>query len=178
MRERSDDKSVDTLGATESKKRVFGTELTNTTIKRNRVALPMDGISDEATRKQLLTEVKCENLENDIHCPKQEPGLTSSKKSYHFGPFAPPSLAQAEASEADGMKWVHDWESLASTYRPQYHNQGMLIFTSSNTLMIQLIIIKKMLNTKRQAPMCSTRDMLVNIKVVSTFNVIYQGYLD
>ncbi|XP_009775269.1 E2F transcription factor-like E2FE isoform X1 [Nicotiana sylvestris] len=125
MRERSNDKSVDTLGANESKKRVFGTELTNTTIKRNRVALPMDGISDEATRKQLLTEVKCENLENDIHCPKQEPGLTSSKKSYHFGPFAPPSLAQAEASEADGMKWVHDWESLASTYRPQYHNQAL-----------------------------------------------------
>ncbi|OIT27372.1 PREDICTED: E2F transcription factor-like E2FE [Nicotiana attenuata] len=125
MRERSDDKSVDTLGATESKKRVFGTELTNTTIKRSRGALPMDGISDEATRKQLLIEVKCENLENEIHCPKQEPGLTASKKSYHFGPFAPPSLAQAEASDADRMKRVHDWESLASTYRPQYHNQAL-----------------------------------------------------
>ncbi|TMW90360.1 hypothetical protein EJD97_015835 [Solanum chilense] len=122
---RSEYKSVDAFCAIESKKRVFGTELTNTTIKRNRVALPTDGISDEATRKQLLTEVKCENLENDFHIPKQEPGLTASKKSYHFGPFAPPTVPQAEVSEADRMKRVHDWESLASSYRPQYHNQAL-----------------------------------------------------
>ncbi|XP_060204817.1 E2F transcription factor-like E2FE isoform X2 [Lycium barbarum] len=125
LRERSEDKSVDGLCANESKKRVFGTELTNTTIKRSRVALTMDGISDEATRKQLLTEVKCENLENDIHVPKQEPGLTASKKSYHFGPFAPPTVSQSEVSETDRMKRVHDWESLASSYRPQYHNQAL-----------------------------------------------------
>ncbi|KAK4350430.1 hypothetical protein RND71_029743 [Anisodus tanguticus] len=125
LRERSEDKSVDALCANESKKRVFGTELTNTTIKRSRVALTMDGISDEATRKQLLTEVKCENLENDVHIPKQEPGLTASKKSYHFGPFAPPTVSQAEVSETDRMKRVHDWESLASSYRPQYHNQAL-----------------------------------------------------
>ncbi|KAJ8536381.1 hypothetical protein K7X08_034782 [Anisodus acutangulus] len=122
LRERSEDKSVDALCANESKKRVFGTELTNTTIKRSRVALTMDGISDEATRKRLLTEVKCENLENDIHIPKQEPGC---KKSYHFGPFAPPTVSQAEVSETDRMKRVHDWESLASSYRPQYHNQAL-----------------------------------------------------
>ncbi|XP_006345002.1 E2F transcription factor-like E2FE isoform X2 [Solanum tuberosum] len=125
LRGRSEYKSVDAFCAIESKKRVFGTELTNTTIKRNRVALPMDGISDETTRKQLLTEVKCENMENDFHIPKQEPGLTASKKSYQFGPFAPPTIPQAEVSEADRMKRVHDWESLASSYRPQYHNQAL-----------------------------------------------------
>ncbi|XP_055826711.1 E2F transcription factor-like E2FE [Solanum dulcamara] len=125
QRERSEDKSVDALCANESKKRVFGTELTNTTIKRSRVTLPMDGISDELTRKQLLTEVKCEHLENDFHIPKQEPGLTTSKKSYHFGPFAPPTVPQVEVSETDRMKRVHDWESLASSYRPQYHNQAL-----------------------------------------------------
>ncbi|XP_059303828.1 E2F transcription factor-like E2FE isoform X1 [Lycium ferocissimum] len=125
LRERSEDKSVDGLCANESKKRVFGTELTNTTIKRSRVALTMDGISDEATRKQLLTEVKCENLDNDIQVPKQEPSLTASKKSYHFGPFAPPTVSQSEVSETDRLKRVHDWESLASTYRPQYHNQAL-----------------------------------------------------
>ncbi|KAM3380987.1 E2F transcription factor-like E2FE [Capsicum galapagoense] len=125
LRERSEDKSVDALCANESKKRVFGSDLTNSTIKRSRVGLPMDGISDEATRIQLLTEVKCENPENDFHIPKQEPGLTTSKKSYHFGPFAPPTIPPAEVSQSDRMKRVHDWESLASNYHPQYHNQAL-----------------------------------------------------
>ncbi|KAF3654339.1 E2F transcription factor-like E2FE [Capsicum annuum] len=134
LRERSEDKSVDALCANESKKRVFGSDLTNSTIKRSRVGLPMDGISDEATRIQLLTEVKCENPENDFHIPKQEPGLTSSKKSYHFGPFAPPTIPPAEVSQSDRMKRVHDWESLASNYHPQYHNQGILSFIFSTIL--------------------------------------------
>lgn len=86
----------------------------------------MDGNLYELARKQLLTEVKCENLETDFHILKQEPDLTASKKSYHFGPFAPPTVSQAGVSETDKMKRVHDWESLASSYRPQYHNQGMM----------------------------------------------------
>lgn len=125
LRERSEDTSVDALCANESKKRVFGTDLTNATIKRSRVALPMDGNLYELARKQLLTEVKCENLETDFHILKQEPDLTASKKSYHFGPFAPPTVSQAGVSETDKMKRVHDWESLASSYRPQYHNQAL-----------------------------------------------------
>ncbi|XWS52398.1 hypothetical protein CRYUN_Cryun11dG0067100 [Craigia yunnanensis] len=66
----------------ESKKRVFGTDVTNISFKRN--------------------------------------------KSYQFGPFAPVNLTKFGNSE-NNVKRIHDWESLASTYRPQYYNQDTFL---------------------------------------------------
>lgn len=49
-----------------------------------------------------------------------------SLKSYQFGPFAPVTVARVGNTENNNPKRVHDWESLASTYRPQYQNQGII----------------------------------------------------
>ncbi|XWS27092.1 hypothetical protein CRYUN_Cryun26dG0086700 [Craigia yunnanensis] len=57
------------------------------------------------------------NLRNSSEDSKQ------SSKSYQFGPFAPVNLTKFGNSE-NNVKRVHDWESLATTYCPQYHNQG------------------------------------------------------
>ncbi|KAL0342782.1 UNVERIFIED_CONTAM: E2F transcription factor-like E2FE [Sesamum calycinum] len=48
----------------------------------------------------------------------------SAVKSYQFGPFAPANVPKSGASQDERGKQVVDWESLASAYRPQYHNQG------------------------------------------------------
>lgn len=48
----------------------------------------------------------------------------SSSKDFVFGPFSPATVPKAAVSGNKNVKRVQDWENLASTYRPQYRNQG------------------------------------------------------
>uniref|UniRef100_A0A5B6ZH65 Putative E2F transcription factor-like E2FE isoform X2 n=1 Tax=Davidia involucrata TaxID=16924 RepID=A0A5B6ZH65_DAVIN len=108
--------SASALVLNESKKRTFGTEITNTNSKRSKVVSPVDGNTNQVMKMQ----VKGEILENEVDKSNLEQDSRQSLKNYQFGPFAP----KAGASE-NKVKQVHDWESLASTYRPQYHNQAL-----------------------------------------------------
>ncbi|CAA2997792.1 E2F transcription factor-like E2FE [Olea europaea subsp. europaea] len=95
----------------ESKKRVFGTDLTNSTLKRCK--------EDGNAKLQLQKQVRHQSLENEVDT------LKTSAKSFQFGPFAPVNEPKVEAPGNGKPKRVIDWENLASTYRPRYHNQGI-----------------------------------------------------
>lgn len=69
--------------------------------------------------------VKQENLENNCY-NKSEVGqhLSHGTKGYVFGPFAPESVNKSGVLAQNGARRAQDWESLAPTDRPHYHNQG------------------------------------------------------
>ncbi|XP_020548638.1 E2F transcription factor-like E2FE isoform X1 [Sesamum indicum] len=109
---KSDNVPADSLVLSESKKRMFGTDLTNTSGKRFKVGED----ATQVLKPHNSMRVKHET-ENEVERTR------SAVKSYQFGPFAPANVAKVGASQDERGKQVVDWESLASAYRPQYHNQ-------------------------------------------------------
>ncbi|KAK6148444.1 hypothetical protein DH2020_019356 [Rehmannia glutinosa] len=109
-----DNGTANSMVLSESKKRMFGTDLTNTTAKRFKV----DEDAHHVLKPHNPTRVKHETESED---EKTRSGV----KSYHYGPFAPANVPKVGSSHDDKGKTVVDWESLASTYRPQYHNQAL-----------------------------------------------------
>ena len=120
LRGKSEKGSADALVLHGSKKRVFGTDVTNNRFKRNKVGSSNDQNLNQCTKMQ--KQIKVENLVTAADRNSSEDSKQGSK-SYQFGPFAPVNLTKIGNSE-NNVKRVHDWESLASTYRPQYHNPG------------------------------------------------------
>ncbi|KAL0355986.1 UNVERIFIED_CONTAM: E2F transcription factor-like E2FE [Sesamum radiatum] len=102
------------LVLSESKKRMFGTDLTNTSGKRFKVGED----PAQVLKPHNPMRVKHET-ENEVERTR------SAVKSYQFGPFAPANVPKVGASQDERGKQVVDWESLASAYRPQYHNQAL-----------------------------------------------------
>ncbi|XP_011071778.1 E2F transcription factor-like E2FE isoform X2 [Sesamum indicum] len=111
---KSDNVPADSLVLSESKKRMFGTDLTNTSGKRFKVGED----ATQVLKPHNSMRVKHET-ENEVERTR------SAVKSYQFGPFAPANVAKVGASQDERGKQVVDWESLASAYRPQYHNQAL-----------------------------------------------------
>ncbi|XP_021733698.1 E2F transcription factor-like E2FE isoform X1 [Chenopodium quinoa] len=104
--------------STETKKRAFGTDVTNISFKRSKV-----DFSANEEGKQLKLQVKTEKVENEFHTNPAE--QNARPRSYQYGPFAPVTVAKAGVADQKDTKRVHDLESLASVYRPQYHNQAL-----------------------------------------------------
>lgn len=103
-----DNSTADSLIPSDSKKRIFGTDLTNaTTTKR----LRMDEDRFKVLKAHNQVQVKHEN--------ENEDETITAGKSYQFGPFAPANVPKV----GEGKEAV-DWDSLSASYRPQYHNQG------------------------------------------------------
>ncbi|KAI3454563.1 hypothetical protein Pfo_011226 [Paulownia fortunei] len=109
-----DIRTADSVGLSESKKRMFGTDLTNTTTKRFKV----DEDAHHVLKPHNPMRVKHETENEDER-------TRMAAKSYQFGPFAPANVPKVGVSHDEKGKQVVDWESLASTYRPQYHNQAL-----------------------------------------------------
>ncbi|KAG9147791.1 hypothetical protein Leryth_003411 [Lithospermum erythrorhizon] len=108
----------------ESKKRVFGADLTNSSTKRYKVNPAPAEKTNLLTKTKLQPSVKCENSEvGEMHQGNSEPGSTPNVRNYQFGPFAP-EIQNAGGAE-EHKPSVQDWESLASAYRPQYQNQAL-----------------------------------------------------
>ncbi|PIA40316.1 hypothetical protein AQUCO_02500187v1 [Aquilegia coerulea] len=108
----------------ESRKRVFGTDLTNTSYKRNKIV----STSDENVHKKMKVHMKCEDLtdvENVNWVPQKHHPSKQNPKGVVFGPFRPVDLPKVGENEKKNVKKVQDWETLASSYRPQYHNQAL-----------------------------------------------------
>lgn len=104
-------------------KRMFGSDITNISSKRNKVDLFMDDQNSKMQKEKEDENISCgaqpekSNLENDA---KQ------SSKSYQFGPFAPAEcVPKVGTSENSSVKQVHDWEGLPQVHRPHYQNQGI-----------------------------------------------------
>ncbi|KAA8542614.1 hypothetical protein F0562_023766 [Nyssa sinensis] len=120
-----ENRSASVLVLNESKKRTFGTEITNTSLKRRKVVSSVDGNMNQVMKPQLHVQVKHEILVNEVDRSNLEQDSRQSSKNYQFGPFAPVIVPKVGASENGKVKQVHDWESLDCTYRPQYHNQAL-----------------------------------------------------
>ncbi|PWA73747.1 DP-E2F-like 1 [Artemisia annua] len=90
----------------DSKKRAFGTDLTNICFKRSKL--------DSANDMTAHQDVKPLHLQGDRCNSDQGSGLT-----------APVSILKYCDGESNKLKKTQDWESLAAAYRPQYQNQAL-----------------------------------------------------
>ncbi|XP_039113824.1 E2F transcription factor-like E2FF [Dioscorea cayenensis subsp. rotundata] len=98
------------------KKRTFGSEITNLDFKRSRSVSYVDKKPDNLQMRK--EDLKACNLA----AQKQ----LQTSKGYVFGPFQPGGVTREGGNESDmGRSKVQDWESLASSFRPQYHNQAL-----------------------------------------------------
>ncbi|XP_021669663.2 LOW QUALITY PROTEIN: E2F transcription factor-like E2FE [Hevea brasiliensis] len=103
----------------ESRKRTFGADVTNICFKRNKVDSSPDG--DRNDNLKLQNQIK---VENEVTIADRSALCQDFSNSYQFGPFAPATVAKVGGSDNKATQ-THDWDSFASTYRPQYHNQAL-----------------------------------------------------
>ncbi|KAI3813180.1 hypothetical protein L1987_17898 [Smallanthus sonchifolius] len=113
-----------TLDTNNSKRRDFGTDITNhSDLKRNR----MDSLSGWSSKD--VTVAMHRNLDNvkieyDENITTQVQPACNSKE-FVFGPFSPAIVQKVGVSGNKKLKQALDWENLADTYRPQYRNTAL-----------------------------------------------------
>ncbi|OWM71594.1 E2F transcription factor-like E2FF [Punica granatum] len=108
----------------ESRKRMFGLDLTNYESKRSKVDSSISWKSNGMVKypvavKQEDSENSCDNKSEVEQQPSHE------VRGYVFGPFAPEPVSQSAATERNSARRTQDWETLASAHRPQYQNQAL-----------------------------------------------------
>ncbi|XP_018488873.1 E2F transcription factor-like E2FF [Raphanus sativus] len=94
----------------ESKKRVFGTEITNLSTKRNKTDCSSNYVLQTGYKK---------------HDEETKP---AAKSCYMFGPFSPTAASKKKKNNNVGTIYngrLQDLEALSSTYKPQYSNQDV-----------------------------------------------------
>ncbi|KAL0651957.1 hypothetical protein Bca4012_094648 [Brassica carinata] len=97
----------------ESKKRVFGTDLTNVSVKRSRT-------HESATERRI--KMKQQAIADSSY--NQSSDDAHESRGYEFGPFAPAAGGTYPAARLeDNSKRAFDVENLVSEYRPSYQNQ-------------------------------------------------------
>ncbi|KAL2321888.1 hypothetical protein Fmac_026267 [Flemingia macrophylla] len=106
----------------ESRKRTFGSDITNISFERNKVELYINEDLNRNPKKPRM-ENNRDLSQADENNLKQ--GTKQASKSYQFGPFAPACVPKVGASENGNVKQVHDWDSLASAHNPQYQNEAL-----------------------------------------------------
>lgn len=116
LRGKAESGSTHNLALNESRKRSFGADVTNISFKRNKVDSSIGG------------QIKHARSAHEVDVSVLEEDSKDTSKSYQFGPFAPVTVARVGDSGNSNPRRFHDWESLASTYRPQYQNQGTILF--------------------------------------------------
>ncbi|TYI08847.1 hypothetical protein ES332_A09G030500v1 [Gossypium tomentosum] len=108
--------STTALELNESKKRTFGTEITNQNLKRTKA-------NSSAHRRLSQKEntgmhIKLDSVEHDH---KMQQHSKQCSKGFAFGPFTPAAISSGNRN----VRPIRDWESLASIYKPQYLNQAL-----------------------------------------------------
>lgn len=106
------------------KKREFGADITNQDfLKRSKI---MSLVDDKPIKVQMKHEdPSAQRHFNQLQeCQQQQ--QQPSSKGYVFGPFRP----SLQDTEKKGLSSTQDVEAFASSYRPQYHNQGNLFYTT------------------------------------------------
>ncbi|KAL2961443.1 hypothetical protein AAZX31_17G090900 [Glycine max] len=115
------DETLHKSNLNDSRKRAFGSDITNISFERNKVELFTSGDLNPNPKKPRMENGSGlgEADENNL---KQ--GIKQASKSYEFGPFAPACVPKVGASQNNNMKQVHDWGSLATAHSPQYQNEA------------------------------------------------------
>ncbi|XVF14173.1 hypothetical protein REPUB_Repub09cG0034400 [Reevesia pubescens] len=108
--------STTALVLNESKKRMFGTEITNHSLKRTKAN--SSGHQKLNQKENMAMHIEHESVEYD-HNMEQHP--KQSSKDFVFGPFTPAGMPSVNKN----VRPVREWESLASTYKPRYLNQAL-----------------------------------------------------
>ncbi|XP_059641715.1 E2F transcription factor-like E2FF isoform X2 [Cornus florida] len=121
MKETFKDGSATDLDLPKSKRRAFGTEITNTNSKRSKADFSLDKNSDQKPNMTMPMNMKLNNLENKLESNSLEHHMKHTSKDFIFGPFTPASMPKVENSENESVRRLQNWENLAS-YHPQYHN--------------------------------------------------------
>lgn len=111
-------------GSYDTKRRVFGSESTNTASKRFKENSLSNCRSSENVCMPTYAKQHNMKTENDENSMKQHQRYQS--KGFVFGPFTPASVRDVDAPGKQKVKQIQDWEQLASTYFPRYQNQGTL----------------------------------------------------
>ncbi|KAK1383733.1 hypothetical protein POM88_021468 [Heracleum sosnowskyi] len=109
-------------GSYDTKRRVFGTEITNTASKRFKEKSLSSCRSSENVSMPTYDKQHNVKTENDENSMKQHQRYQS--KGFVFGPFTPASVRDLDAPENKKVKRIQNWEQLASTYFP-YQNQAV-----------------------------------------------------
>ncbi|KAK9039531.1 hypothetical protein V6N11_014729 [Hibiscus sabdariffa] len=108
--------STTALELNESKKRMFGTEITNHGLKRMKTN---SSVHQKLNQKEnMAMHIKLDSVEYEH---KMEHQSKPCSKGFAFGPFTPTAISSGNKNERPSR----DWESLASTYKPQYLNQAL-----------------------------------------------------
>ncbi|XP_010272101.1 PREDICTED: E2F transcription factor-like E2FE isoform X2 [Nelumbo nucifera] len=113
------------LDLKDTRKRVFGADITNTNLKRTKMVHLKDEKLNQNTKAQMQNQMDQEDLNKHIDRNQAEQQSKQSSKGFVFGPFSPVGIPKVSDSDKNSSNRVQDWESLASTYRPQYHNQAL-----------------------------------------------------
>lgn len=66
--------------------------------------------------------LRCDDLKE---CNTTAQKQLQTSKGYVFGPFTPVRLPKREENVREKGVEVRNWETLASSFRPEYHNQGL-----------------------------------------------------
>lgn len=106
----------------ESRKRAFGTDLTNVNVKRSKSS---SSSQENATERRLkmkkhTTPESSYNKSFDVHESRH------GSRGYQFGPFAPGTGTYPTAALEDNSRRAFDVENLVSDHRPSYQNQGAI----------------------------------------------------
>nr|KJB33721.1 hypothetical protein B456_006G027400 [Gossypium raimondii] len=108
--------STTALELNESKKRTFGTEITNQNLKRTKAN---SSIHRKLNQKENTgMHIKLDSVEHDH---KMQQHSKQCSKGFAFGPFTPAAISSGNRN----VRPIRDWESLASIYKPQYLNQAL-----------------------------------------------------
>ncbi|KAI5665578.1 hypothetical protein M9H77_15431 [Catharanthus roseus] len=110
------------LNEHESKRRVFGSDITNTCSKRYRADYSLDKKlkQTESTQNCALHQNIKDNGKS-LFEQHQKPG----SKDFEFGPFKPSGVLNMRISDKRNVEQIEDWDNLASLYQPRYRNEAM-----------------------------------------------------
>ncbi|RAL46863.1 hypothetical protein DM860_005142 [Cuscuta australis] len=99
-------------------KRAFGADITNTMSKRHKADSSADVKPCDYGPQAKQGYFKDENSKVS---PERHKQVT---KDFEFGPFSPISVPREVLVNISGGGHIHNWENLASTYRPRYCNKA------------------------------------------------------
>lgn len=118
------------LDVKSSKRRVFGTEISNTVVKRCNVNSSIDLNMGKCLKD------KSKSVKDDLSTAQHEKHVL---KEFVFGPFTP-NVTNSEAHLNKNHRRIPDWENLSCAYQPQYRNQGTYkIFQLNNSGSVYLL---------------------------------------
>ncbi|ONK59545.1 uncharacterized protein A4U43_C08F7570 [Asparagus officinalis] len=97
-------------------KRAFGMDITNADLAKRSKSISY------ADKKPCKVYKKHDDLKE---CNLAVQRQLQTSKGYVFGPFSPAVLPKREESIEERGKEAYNWETMASSFRPDYHNQAL-----------------------------------------------------